>query len=330
MDIPHAASTTMLAIETSSHQSAAPTTAASPPSIANLHEDDDQDDAISTHTLDTLESAVPGDLASTTVPASDNSCQPAAVSAAGNSDLTTSTTAAANDDAGEEIFTLFPKFPIELRLKIWKLSFPGPRRVQIRFKKGDLGYCAELAHNRQISALISRSHIPAVLHVSNEARLEARKHYQLCFGIGEHPAAVDFNFDLNTLYIGILPPQERDGLIDEVDNAYRLDGGDWEFGPLMKHGDLGTLDRVRHFAISTYTVKNLSGYTKGWKDHVLKSSGLEEITEIYTEDDSVNGREYGSDVDPDEEIEGTWSGISMTWRKPVPAGNVLQLKLSAI
>lgn len=41
----------------------------------------------------------------------------------------TEATSVTND--GNRVFTLFPKLPIVLRLKIWKQTLPGPRVVRI-------------------------------------------------------------------------------------------------------------------------------------------------------------------------------------------------------
>lgn len=37
-----------------------------------------------------------------------------------------------------EEFTVFPKLPIELRLRIWKFTLPGPRIVQVMYNEADL------------------------------------------------------------------------------------------------------------------------------------------------------------------------------------------------
>jgi len=87
-------------------------------------------------------------------------------------------------------FELFPKLPIELRLKVWKLSMPGPRRVDVRFlsdgRRGDHEFTAEM---------------PVLLHVCQESRNEVLKKYEVIF---KHPKALNqcyFNFELDTLHM---------------------------------------------------------------------------------------------------------------------------------
>lgn len=62
-------------------------------------------------------------------------------------------------------FTLFSKLPIELRLEIWKLTYPGPRVLVIKGERDKKGLLTRhwLAHAR----------IPVALQTCSESRLEA-------------------------------------------------------------------------------------------------------------------------------------------------------------
>ncbi|KAH9222737.1 hypothetical protein DL95DRAFT_258460, partial [Leptodontidium sp. 2 PMI_412] len=62
----------------------------------------------------------------------------------------------------------FPKLPAELRFKIWILSLPGPRVV-------------ELHYNALTSRAVSSTPAPAALHTSRESHEEALKQYSLLF-----------------------------------------------------------------------------------------------------------------------------------------------------
>ena len=93
----------------------------------------------------------------------------------------------------EPTFLLFPKLPIELRLKIIRYSLPRPRLVHLRFKKGDVSY-----ENGAISPMISEAEFPVMLHVCRESRQEALKSYQLQFGLGSNPPTVYFDFAIDT------------------------------------------------------------------------------------------------------------------------------------
>src|SRR5436190_18405372 len=81
-------------------------------------------------------------------------------------------------------FTLFPKLPIELRLKIWRDSIQ-PRMVKVRYDK---------AHKRCTSFAI-----PAILHASRESRYVGLKTYQLCFGLENGGGGLYFNYDIDAV-----------------------------------------------------------------------------------------------------------------------------------
>jgi hypothetical protein len=63
-------------------------------------------------------------------------------------------------------FELFPKLPLELRRKVWKMALPGPRVIEVKFvvdgRKNNHRFCAK---------------IPVLLHVSQESRTEAMREY---------------------------------------------------------------------------------------------------------------------------------------------------------
>jgi hypothetical protein len=94
-----------------------------------------------------------------------------------------------------ESFTLFPHLPLELRLKIWRSTLPGPRNVgvKIRFKDGRFGgWVARDCTPRP----------PMALQVCHESREEARKYYVLSFGTTLYPPTVYFNYKTDTLCFG--------------------------------------------------------------------------------------------------------------------------------
>jgi hypothetical protein len=66
-------------------------------------------------------------------------------------------------DLDVQTFTLFPKFPAELQLKIWEMAMPGPRVIKI-------GYLRELGN----FPLCQKSpKIPSLLHACHDSRAVA-------------------------------------------------------------------------------------------------------------------------------------------------------------
>ena len=91
-----------------------------------------------------------------------------------------------NTDSGLPATTFyhFPKLPIELRFKIWDYAALHARFIEIeRGPKVRNGYdlegdiCAGEDYRRRASPISRRP--PAIFHVSQEARSEAKKNYQL-------------------------------------------------------------------------------------------------------------------------------------------------------
>src|SRR6266536_5413670 len=76
-----------------------------------------------------------------------------------------------------EVFDFFPKLPAELRLKIWRMTFPVDRLV-------NLNYCPDFPDiDEQIRAMLLEAGLPIVtaLYVNKESRNEALRNYCLLF-----------------------------------------------------------------------------------------------------------------------------------------------------
>lgn len=89
-------------------------------------------------------------------------------------------------------FTLFPELPSEMRLKIWRHIFPGPRIVGIQ---------PSFTHSR-FTGWKSMDWPPLVLQITHESREEALKYYRLSFATASEPATIYFNFRTDTLRFG--------------------------------------------------------------------------------------------------------------------------------
>ena len=118
--------------------------------------------------------------------------------------LSTSTSNSANNQIADMAtdFTLFPKLPPELRLMVWRYTFPGPRKIETRESIFDPGY------NYLITPVIAMS-------ICSESRRESKKYYSvhlklpsasstsmylsssLTYGLSEHTYATSVEVDHN-------------------------------------------------------------------------------------------------------------------------------------
>jgi hypothetical protein len=105
-----------------------------------------------------------------------------------------------------ENFTLFPNLAVELRLKIWRSTLPGPRNVGIKIRIKDAGFGGWIARKNTPT--------PVSLQVCHESREEALKYYILSFGTTVYPPTVYFNYQIDTLCFG-----------DGIDNQHRFSEG---------------------------------------------------------------------------------------------------------
>jgi hypothetical protein len=92
-------------------------------------------------------------------------------------------------------FTLFPTLPIELRLKIWRFTLPGPRNVGIKIRFKDNGFGGWMSRP-------STPPPPTALQICHESRAEALKTYILSFGTTAYPPTIYFNYEIDTLCFG--------------------------------------------------------------------------------------------------------------------------------
>jgi len=88
-------------------------------------------------------------------------------------------------------FTVFPKLSIELRLQIWRASFPPARRVDLSgldslsrsiysMQYGD-SHARAMKGKSYASLSLSRAQFPKTLWVSQESRWETQKYYTVAF-----------------------------------------------------------------------------------------------------------------------------------------------------
>ncbi|KAF7955691.1 hypothetical protein EAE96_004617 [Botrytis aclada] len=85
-------------------------------------------------------------------------------------------------------FHLFQNLPIELRKRIWWYSLPGPRVIQLYWVEGECW---------------SNGEQPAALHICQESRGTALEDYKLAFRSESSLATTYFDYNVDTLYLGV-------------------------------------------------------------------------------------------------------------------------------
>jgi len=97
-----------------------------------------------------------------------------------------------------ESFTLFPKLSVEIRLKIWRLSFPNCRKVELRW----------VVINPFDMLLAAVATNPITLYVNQESREETLRFYEAAFqGIGD--GTIYMNPDSDTVLFTSAPKKRR-------------------------------------------------------------------------------------------------------------------------
>lgn len=153
-----------------------------------------------------------------------------------------------------EEFLPFRHLPKELRLRIYNLSIQ-PRVITIKIPK--------VVGARQIA------NIPALLHVSQEARSEALRTYTLLLGTAAAPAKIYVSLKLDTIYI----PGNCDTNYDKMSFEY-----------LHNIIPLQTMHLVKHLALDCLSGSGSSGRLHEIFSQLLLVSHfetLEELTFIY-------------------------------------------------
>ncbi|KAG9231367.1 hypothetical protein BJ875DRAFT_444147 [Amylocarpus encephaloides] len=103
-------------------------------------------------------------------------------------------------------FTLFGRLPIEIRIKIWEATLPGPRVINIREKRVknrhpnfDSPYLTGAWNN--VLALWSDSKAPSTLFACSESYHVASRFYVPSFAFPSSIPETYFNFHIDTLYL---------------------------------------------------------------------------------------------------------------------------------
>jgi hypothetical protein len=74
-------------------------------------------------------------------------------------------------------FTLFPKFPPELRLRVWKYALPGPRYIEVQLIYDEDWEESEVESVKSWN-YVCKDNVPVLFFVCRESRAEVVKRYQ--------------------------------------------------------------------------------------------------------------------------------------------------------
>jgi hypothetical protein len=154
-------------------------------------------------------------------------------------------------------FTIFGKFPLEIRLKIWEMALPSDRIIRI--VKNDvtnvlgLGLHEDGSPRSTYRALTSN---PGVLGACSESRNLSRKHYKLSFAhrLFERPIYFDRTRDIV--------------FFEDTETLNRFTGHPFRFAGRRTKKVLGDIGHIQHIIVGdmaeSLTVK-LLGLYKGLK-----------------------------------------------------------------
>jgi hypothetical protein len=120
-------------------------------------------------------------------------------------------TAALHTQTGKfDTFVLFPQLPVELRLKIWRLSLPGPRVVLLKQDSFP-----------PTKSFSSPAEIPVALAVCRESRQEALIFYEFAFGVHSLPGEICFDFSIDSILLDCEIVDYEDFLFLEIAESFR-------------------------------------------------------------------------------------------------------------
>jgi hypothetical protein len=234
------------------------------------------------------------------------------------------TTAASPPVPSDEVFTCFPRLPLELRLKVFWRTLPGPRIVRLVFKERDYSY-----NNRSgvLSDMESYATIPVILHVCKESREEALRQYQLQFAIGSHLPNVYFNFKIDTLYFGPLEDRFGPGC------PLYVGKGQDEIRYFVEQARREDMAKVQFLAVGTRTRWNY-GNRRLLKAIATKFPHLKRLTEIYNVEDLEEIWEQGiyadqpesSEISIPKELKDLWESWFEDMKEDMPGWNVPEVK----
>lgn len=169
------------------------------------------------------------------------------------------------------VFTLFVSLPSEIRIKIWRCSFPEPRVVPVRFHRSSGQYA-------------SNSAPPTLLHVNSESRSICLSTYTRLIISPKYESAVFVNFDIDTIFFDNLDcSPDGDLSLDLAKSPHRnkilscaIDSQVWEVLRVFKYDSLSEVRMMPNLrTIALVIVRDHDGREFHWAP--ADSYGREDI-----------------------------------------------------
>ena len=170
-------------------------------------------------------------------------------------------------------FTLFPKLPKELRIKVWQFAAREPRIVEV-CQSQDAQYITygtprDDWDSKNSAPFYSPTALPVILHINVESRTIALEHYSISFPHDSHPAQIYYNPAVDILYFPA-----------------------WCFRYHIDHFEFVTPPEIKN-TIRRIAIDNLVWFS-GWEDgtinnqiHIDQFKNLEEMLLVTREPDEA-------------------------------------------
>ncbi|KAI9046948.1 hypothetical protein LZ554_009023 [Drepanopeziza brunnea f. sp. 'monogermtubi'] len=169
-----------------------------------------------------------------------------------------------------DAFKCFMKLPSELRIKIWKITFPEPRIVPIRF-------------NRATQQYTSNAPPPAALHVSIESRAVFLETYTNLILSPRHRSAVFVDLARETIYFDQLDCSPEGDLSLDLAHSPHADrilyvaihAHVWDVLRMFRYEVLSEVNAMRN--LRTLALVMSKDYDRGFQQRRIEYHGSESL-----------------------------------------------------
>lgn len=169
-----------------------------------------------------------------------------------------------------DTFESFTRLPSELRIKIWKFTFPEPRIVPVRY-------------NRATQQYISTMPAPAILHASGESRALFLETYTNLILSPKHGSAVFVDLAHDTIFFDHLDCSPEGDLSLDLAHSPHADRllyvaihvHVWEVLRMFKYEPLSEVNAMRN--LRTLALVMSKDYDRGFLQRRVEYHGTESL-----------------------------------------------------